>query len=145
MNKHGHIRHELKQILESVSGLTVVSVMTSGQEPDRPFARIRKPGWQRAGFAEKESTKGDAIWMVEVYIRSDEGTEGLEAECDRLDELIEHAFDRYAMSAHNGELYTVSDFTHEYLGASGVLDQNNNLASFGITLSVTWQQTPNNN
>lgn len=141
MTKHEHIRSELADMLETIGGLTVVTAMTSGQEPARPFARLRNVGWQREGMGEKASAEGGTICMVEVYIQSGEGTEGLEAERDRLDELIEHTVDTYSMESFSNDHYVITEFIHEYKGASGVLDRNDDRASFVATVSVEWQQT----
>ena len=145
MTKHQHIRKELADMLKTIGGLTVLTAMTSGQEPARPYARIRNVGWQREGLSERYSSEGSAIWMVEVYIQSGEGTEGLEAERDRLDELIEHTVDTYSMESFSNDHYVITEFIHEYKGASGVLDRNDDRAEFAATVLIEWQQTPTTN
>lgn len=142
--KHDYIRTEIADILDTVSGLTVLTSQTSGQEPARPYAMIKNVGWkkERDDNGEKLTAHASAIAMIEVYIAHAGGEEGLAEERNRLDDLIEHAFDSYQIADYADAHYECSGFIHEYQGASGVIDRNDNYGVFVATVSIDYLQTP---
>lgn len=141
--KHDHLKDEINDILSSVSGLTVVSSLTSGQEPTRPFVRQLSVGWKKGSEGgEKVTRTCEALVMLEVFIRHDGGVEGIEEERNRLDSLIEHAFDVHTIADYSDASYTCGEYITEYSGASPVLDQNQDTATFVATVQVRYIQTP---
>lgn len=141
--KHDHLKDEICDILASVSGLTVVRSMTSGQEPARPFARPRFVGWQTGRVnGEAVTVEKSAMIMIEVFISHAGGEEGIEEERNRLDNLLEHAFDVYQIASYADAAYECSNYMSDYKGASGVFDQNQNAATFVATVEVKYFQTP---
>jgi hypothetical protein len=144
--KHDHLTSQISEILDSIPGLTVLNAMTSGQEPERPFVIIKNVGWRREDKSkysgEKNSPHASARVMLEVHIRHEGGEAGLTEERNRLDNLIEHAFDIYAIEDYADDHYRCDGYIHEYLGASGIIDQNDNYGVFVATISVDYLQTP---
>lgn len=144
--KHDYIRTEIAEILDTVNGLTVLTSQTSGQEPERPFALIKNIGWkkERDNNGERRTTHASAIVMLEVNIAHAGGEEGLAEERNRIDNLLEHAFDSYTIADYADDHYECSGFILEYQGASGVIDRNENYGVFVATVSVDYLQTPIN-
>jgi hypothetical protein len=88
------------------------------------------------------TVKVSAIVILLVRIRHEGGEEGLEAERNRLDNLLENAVDKYQIPDYVDAQYSCDGYQLEYEGASGVLDQKENDGSFLATLSVSYFQTP---
>lgn len=140
--KHDHLKDEVIQILETVTGLNVVVSMTGGQEPARPYVRPRLMGHKKKGVGEAVTTEVTALIFLDVAIEHAGGQAGLEEERNRLDNLIEHAFDIYNIAAYADSEFTCSSYIHEYSGASGLFDENQNTGSFTATVEVKYLQTP---
>lgn len=140
--KHDHLKDEITDILTTVSGLTVVSAMVPGQEPVRPYARLRFVGWKKDPLAEARTTIITATAMINVFIEQAGGIEGLEAERNRLDNLIEKAFDLHQIADYTDADFNCNGYIHEYEASTGVIDDKGNRAAFTAVVQVKYIQTP---
>lgn len=133
--KHEHLKNEIADVLSTVTGLTVVSSMVRDQEPERPYVRSRSIGWKKDGLIAETTV------FITVYIEHEGGVEGLEEERNRLDNLIEKAFDLHTITDYTDADFSCEEYIHEYSGASGVYDENGNRAAFTATINVKYVQT----
>jgi hypothetical protein len=145
LTKWDHIRNEIAEIIDSVDDLTAITSRITGQEAARPYALIQSMGWVKrfdgADVGEKDTTNPQATLVLEINIKASSDV-GLEEERNRIDEALEHAFDTSRITDFENDSYVCHAFIHEYEGASGLYNRDEDKDTFLATVSIRFIQTP---
>lgn len=141
MTKIDHILSELTDVLETVSGLTVYNTTKSNAEPERPFATVYHVGSQK----KEQSLKGVShevteTVVVRVHVEATQSATVLQ-ERNRIAAALEHACASYTLAAYTDAQFDVQASSLTFLGASGMLDKDEDKGAFVVTMSATYWQT----
>jgi len=141
MTKIDHILSEVADVLETVSGLSVYNNTKSNAEPERPFATIYHVGSQkREQSLEGVSHEVTETMVVRVNVEATQSATVLQ-ERNRIAAAIEHACAVYTLAAYTDAQFQLQKASLTFVGASGMLDKDEDKGAFVVTINATYWQT----
>jgi hypothetical protein len=141
-----HILSESTAIMETISGLRVVSSKPRDNVQKRPLCYLRIGGDR---VDDGDSPLGHSTALVTtiiatVYIKGDGTEDALNTTRNLLKEQMSHAIDTMTVADFDGVRYAAERIRLRYEGASGFLDDKGTHGTFYLTISAKYVRTPKN-